>query len=71
MAKIPDSADRPAKEPTEIEVTPAMIESGAEILLAEPGVCEALSPLIARVISERILVSALLGRNHDRIHAGL
>jgi hypothetical protein len=30
LAKLPDSADRPATEPTEIEITPEMIEAGAE-----------------------------------------
>jgi hypothetical protein len=34
MGTISDSADRPANEPTEFEVTPEMIEAGAEILKA-------------------------------------
>jgi predicted acyltransferase (DUF342 family) len=33
MTKLPDSADRPATEPSEIEITPEMIRAGEDALL--------------------------------------
>jgi hypothetical protein len=53
-------ADRPVTEPTEIEITPAMIDAAGRVLRADPF-CQ-LPPTIAEIIAEEMLRAALVTR---------
>jgi hypothetical protein len=48
-----------APEANEIEITPEMIEAGAEIILADSLAGEYFSPTFARILSEKVLVVSI------------